>query len=321
MLTQLTQEQIDLQAKVRDEWIDIALHQKNFDKEELEAGVKWLYYSASLKEPKVVFVTGPKDFAKKLGASVRDSVRDSVGASVRASVMDSVRASVMDSVWASVWASVGASVRDSVAWTSLNGDSEFGAYYEYYKKIGVVKNDKADKYVGFLRAGAFYCMFFEKVAYVMQRPIYVEQDDRKRLHSITRPALEFKDGTKIYKINGVTFDKKWWDKIRKDKLSPDEVFAIDNVEHRRIAYEYMDKTKMKKLKDYKVLDERLDISGNKERIVSFTVQNMKEPLKFLNVICPTGREYFLGTNQDTCEKAQKALLGLENEQVEFVKRW
>lgn len=65
MLTKLTKKQIALQKEVADEWIDIALHQKNFDKEELEAGVKWLYYVSNLKEPEVVFIDGPKDFAKK----------------------------------------------------------------------------------------------------------------------------------------------------------------------------------------------------------------------------------------------------------------
>ena len=115
-------------------------------------------------------------------------------------------------------------------------------------------------------------------------------------------------------------DPVWINKILKDELTPDEVFAIDNIEHRRIAYQYMDKTKMKQLKDYKVLDENTDMNGNKERIVSFTVQNMKESLKFLNVICPTGREYFLGTDKDKCSEAQKALLGLDSD-VEFIKRW
>ena len=182
-------------------------------------------------------------------------------------------------------------------------------YFEYSKLVIEAKE-----------LGLGYFCDFQDTLHLVPVPI-IRCDEQRRYHSLTNPAISWKGGEQIYCINGVRFEKEWWDKIRKDKLSPDEVFAIDNVEHRRIAYEYMDKTKMKSLKDYKVLDERVDISGNKERIVSFTVQNMNEPLKFLNVTCPTGREYFLGTNQDTCEKAQKALIGLENEDVVFVKRW
>lgn len=182
-------------------------------------------------------------------------------------------------------------------------------YFEYSKLVIKAKE-----------LGLGYFCDFEDTLHLVPVPI-VRCDEQNRYHSLTHPAISWKGTEELYYINGMKFEKEWWDKIRKDKLTPDEVFAIDNVEHRRIAYEYMDKTKMKSLKDYKVLDERTDMDGNKERVVSFTVQNMKEPLKFLNVICPTGREYFLGTNQVTCDMAQKALLGLENEKVEFIKRW
>jgi hypothetical protein len=41
-------------------------------------------------------------------------------------------------------------------------------------------------------------------------------------------------------------------------MTPQEIFKIENTELRRIAYEYMDKTKMKKIKGYKVLDKAKD---------------------------------------------------------------
>jgi hypothetical protein len=360
MLDKLTKKQELLMAETRDEWINIALHEQKFDKEECEQAVKWLYYASNLKEPRVEFVYGPKDFSDKfldsvgasvrdsVGASVRDSVRSSVRDSVRSSVRDSVRSSVRDSVWDSVWASVRASVRDSVrasvrdsvgasvwdsvrdsvgasVWDSvsyscLSGDAEFGAWYEYWKKINIYQEDKADKYVGYLRSGAFYVFFFEKVAFVMVRPTSVLQNDRKQLHSLTAPALTFQDGTEIYSIDGVTFDKEWWDKIANDRMTPDEIFAIDNVEHRRIAYQHMDKAKMKSLKDFKVLDEQIDTKGNPMKVISFTVQNMDEPLKFYNCICPsTGREYFLGTDETTCVKAKNKSFGLDD--CEFINEW
>jgi hypothetical protein len=408
MLEKLTPKQIKLQSQIRDEWINIALHEQKFDKEECEQAVKWLYYASNLKEPRVEFVYGPKDFSDKfldsvrasvrasvgasvrasvgasvrasvgasvrasVGASVRDSVGasvgDSVGASVGASVRASVRSSVRASVGASVGDSVGASVRDSVgasvgdsvgasvgasvrasvrssvrdsvgasvrasvrdsvrssvgasvSYCCLSGDAEFGAWYEYWKKIGVCQEEKADKYVGYLRSGAFYVFFFEKVAFVMVRPTSVLQNDRKQLHSLTAPALTFQDGTEIYSIDGVTFDKEWWDKIANDRMTPDEIFAIDNVEHRRIAYQHMDKAKMKSLKDFKVLDEQIDTKGNPMKVISFTVQNMDEPLKFYNCICPsTGREYFLGTDETTCVKAKNKSFGLDD--CEFINEW
>ena len=124
-----------------------------------------------------------------------------------------------------------------------------------------------------------------------------------------------------YKLNNVNFSREWFMKIKNDELTPDEIFAIDNIEHRRIAYEFMDKSKMKQLKDYVVLDEVSDDgNGYPMKIVSFTVQNMKEPLLFYNCHCSTsGREYFIGTDKKTCYEAKNASFGLEN--VEFIKEW
>jgi len=124
-------------------------------------------------------------------------------------------------------------------------------------------------------------------------------------------------------LDNVKFDREWFNKIRKDKLSVEEVFAIDNVEHRRIAYEYMDKTKMKQLKDFKILDKVEDDSyDNKMEIWSFTVQEMSEPLKFLNCFCPsTKREYFIQTDKKNCWKAKARQFGLEEEEIEWAEEW
>ncbi|HCC05020.1 TPA: hypothetical protein DEP58_01780 [Patescibacteria group bacterium] len=155
---------------------------------------------------------------------------------------------------------------------------------------------------------------------VCARPVKINRDERGRLHSETEKSIEYPDGWGLYHLHGVSFQKDWWTKIVGDKMSPSEIFAIDNLEHRRIAYEYMDKTKMKKLKDFKVLDEQTDEKGNPMKIISFTVQNMNKPLKFYNCFCPTTkREYFIGTDKDTCTEAKNASFGLS--EVEWFNEW
>jgi predicted SprT family Zn-dependent metalloprotease len=130
-----------------------------------------------------------------------------------------------------------------------------------------------------------------------------------------------REGNFIYRIKDVEFSKEWFDKIRKDELTAEEVFAIDNIEHRRIAYEFMDKTKMKQLKDFKILDEQVDDQGNQMKIIQFTVQKMKEPLLFYNCLCPSSkREYFIETDKNTCRTAKNASFGF-NEDVEWVEEW
>jgi len=202
----------------------------------------------------------------------------------------------------------------------LSCDAEFGAWYEFYKNIGIVNNEKINKYIGYLKGGVFYAMFFEKKAFIMCPPQYVEQDDRKRLHSEKQAAFIFKDGTELYMIHGVKFEKEWWSKIVNDELSPEEILAIDNMEHRRIAWEYMNKKKLEGLKHFKVLDEvENDGKGYKMRIVQFIHPDVGE-IRYYNCFCPTtGREYYIGTEETTCLKAKTKSFGLE--EIEFINEW
>ncbi len=132
-----------------------------------------------------------------------------------------------------------------------------------------------------------------------------------------------KEGNFEYYLNDVKFNRHWFLQIKFDQMKASEVFAIDNIEHRRIAYQFMDKAKMKELKDFKVLDRvENDGHGYPMQVVSFTVQNMSESLKFLNVFCPsTGREYYIGTNSDTCKEAKAGSFGFEGKDVEFIEEW
>ena len=124
-----------------------------------------------------------------------------------------------------------------------------------------------------------------------------------------------------YYINNVRFPLEWFNKIRKDELSAEEVFAIDNQEHRRVAYEYMDKSKLKQLKDFETLDEQKDDKGKTMKIVSFKVQNMDEPLLFYNCVdASSDREYFVQTDEKTCWRAKNKSFGFA-EDVEWVNEW
>ena len=155
---------------------------------------------------------------------------------------------------------------------------------------------------------------------VCARPTKINRDERGRLHSIIEKSIEYPDGWGLYHLHGVRLEKEWWTRIVNDTMTPEEIFAIDNLEHRRIAYEYMDKTKMKQLKDYKVLDEGKDEKGNPVKIISFTVKGLDEPLKYYNCHCPsTGREYFIGTNENTWKLAKAKSFGLD--EIDFIEEF
>ena len=137
---------------------------------------------------------------------------------------------------------------------------------------------------------------------------YIYMDDKCSEYIL---SLEVKKG--IYRISGVQFSKALFHKVRRDELTAQKVFAITNMEQRRIAYERMDKVKMKDLPYYKIIHEVADDEhGYPMKVISFTMPGYNTPFKFLNCFCPSaGREYFLETKQDDCGKAKAMSFGFE----------
>ncbi len=117
---------------------------------------------------------------------------------------------------------------------------------------------------------------------------------------------------KAYYISGTSFEKELWQKISDGSITPQEVFKIENLEQRRVAYENMDKAKMKSLPNYKILEEKIDEQGNSEKVIEFTVEGFNDPFRYYQCICPsTKREYFVETKQLTCAKAKSMSFGKE----------
>jgi hypothetical protein len=116
-----------------------------------------------------------------------------------------------------------------------------------------------------------------------------------------------------YRIEDVYFEKELFDKVRKDKLTAEEVFSLENIEQRRVAYQKMDKIKMKTLKDFKVVDTAKDEQKKIMRIISFNIKGFDTPFYFLEVKCPTGREYFIETRVQTCWEAKMGSFGLPSD--------
>ena len=191
--------------------------------------------------------------------------------------------------------------------------------------LGLTGLDVWDKYQAWedaAKAGGFRYMH-EEFCIVSDFPEKLEIDEQNRPHSLTGPSHRWRDGFEIYHINGVRFDDVdlYW-KIVKDELTAEQVFAIENMEQRRIAYELMDKLKMKELANYKVLDHRdEDEQENMDEVVSFDIDGFDEPFIYYHCECPTtGRRYFLQTKEETCQKAKSASFGLESD-VEWINEW
>jgi hypothetical protein len=318
-LEKLTPEQEALMAAVRDEWISFALVSKEqMNKPAVKQGIEWIYSLAKLKQPEIIYAKSPMacqiianlygnpsvwdSVGDSVRASVRASVRDSVWASVRDSVWDSVRDSVWDSVRDSVWDSVRDSVRDSKleyfypAWRDLLSDSYWVAFYDYFTRIGIINHSNFNKYLAYMKAGAFYSIFLEGFAIVCERPEYISRDSEGRLHAENKPAVLWKDGYAQYFWHGVSVSQKLIE--TPEQITKEDLQNETNAERRRAMMEKLGE------KFYELLDVQeasRDFVGVGPYVqeavlyrtkVKDTVAN--EHIQYVQVKChSTGRKYML----------------------------
>jgi hypothetical protein len=149
--------------------------------------------------------------------------------------------------------------------------------------------------------------------------------NQKRTWILTVRCSEWllsRNGNITYKINNVVFDKDLFLKVKDGKLSPMEVFTLKNIEQRRVAYERLDKARIRELEGLKILEETTDQQGKRMEIIEFSVNGFSKPFRFLHCIdASTDREYYLERANDTdCWTAKNKSFGLP-EKHRFTKEW
>jgi hypothetical protein len=194
-----------------------------------------------------------------LRASLEDSLWTSLGASLRDSLWASLRASLRDSLWDSLGASLGdslgdslgASLRDSLG-ASL-GDSKIKAqltywwgqqdiywigFYKFCADLGVQYEASAADRLDIMHEISMSCMWWyprDGVIIACERPLAVNFDERERLHNDAGPAVEFRDGWKLYRVHGV--DVPEWLFTNPERMSIEAIHQEGNTEVQRVMIE------------------------------------------------------------------------------------
>ena len=321
-------------------FFDNVRNKRDIDKPAFEEGIKWLYNDLLKKPtPKIIYCDGwlsclltiailkDKNLIKKswapvwdsvgapvwasIRASVWDSVGDSVGDSIRASVGDSVWASVGDSVWASVWASVrdsvGASVGDSIRasvneYSSYIDLSNYGwvSFYDFFEKINLLDNFNFKQYKKLIRSNVFNAYEYENYVFAIQPPVYIETNLAGRLHSTTQAAVQFRDGSEYYFINGRSIPA--WIVNDKSSITKERFMKETDADIKGAIYESIGQQGMLDLLGAKVVDRREIVHANGDREVVELLKTddlFKEidnqPFAWVSMCCPsTGTHYLQG---------------------------
>ena len=266
-----------------------------------------------------------------VGASVMASIRDSVGDSVGASVMASIKASVGDSVRASIWDSVGApvgasvmasvrgsvgapvgasvmaSIRDSVGdsvneYSSYIDLSNYGwvSFYDFFEKINLLDNFNFKQYKKLIRSNVFNAYEYENYVFAIQPPVYIETNLAGRLHSTTQAAVQFRDGSEYYFINGRSIPA--WIVNDKSSITKERFMKETDADIKGAIYESIGQQGMLDLLGAKVVDRREIVHANGDREVVELLKTddlFKEidnqPFAWVSMCCPsTGTHYLQG---------------------------
>ena len=252
MLNKLNSKQIKLMDEVRDEWLDRLFSCKvKTDRKQATKYINWLYKFCGLEKPLIIFLDSPLGAqygANMIGGSqvesqvwsqVFEKVKDQVRSQVRSQVSDQVWSQVNDQVKDQVWSQVGSDKLKVYNFAYYGSVWDYGwvSYYDYFRKIGKVKLSAFNNFVFLLKAGIYDMIQLDKVCIVSDMPSKIHRDDRNRLHNLSGPAIEWRDGYHLYFANGVAVPEKII--LHPEKLTKKDWMNQSNLEVRRVIQEQM----------------------------------------------------------------------------------
>ena len=273
MLTELTQEQEQLIPVVRDEWINkFYSNSSPTDLDEAKATefVAWVYGLSNYKAPKVLFADSPLQ-AQQIA---NDLAKEVEGTEYKKRYFEP---------------------------SSAIGITNFSwvAFYDYFTRIGVINHDEFNKYKEYSNLNIYDSIMLQDVCIVTRLPISIKSTvfrGNKVPHSQDSPAIEFKDGFKMYFWNGTIIPEVWV--MNPESLTKQDIISESNAEMRRILMEILGAKKYYDVltdnAGLTLLDEDTDLQGNPMRLYETTNDDelVGKKVQFLEVVDPsTGRVY------------------------------
>jgi hypothetical protein len=168
MLEKLSPEQEALMPVVRDQWIAAALGgDTSIDEAILTDWLKFCYGLIKKDTPPFEICDGPMDAQRRANAKNGNAKLESYPSGI-----------------------------------GLGYDSGWTAFYDYFTRIGVINDANFNAWMKFKAAGIWDCLLFERIAYVIRRPVTVNKDEQGRLHCENGGAVVFKNGEKYYSWHG-----------------------------------------------------------------------------------------------------------------------
>jgi hypothetical protein len=251
---------------------------------------------------------------------VRSQVRSQVGGQVESQVWGQVESQVRSQVWSQVesqvesqvWGQVGGQVESQVGIAA--GNNRGGAFWSgWCSYISFLRDNcgwAGDTLSRFeidetLTKSCGWVWWHESVLAISDRPESINRNNNGQLHSESGPSMAYRDGWKLWHINGIAVDEQII--MRPETQTVKQIDAEQNGDVRSIRIDRFGWPRYLKESGSIERDYRVNPISNTHEALYRTPKNEQR----LVVSCPTGRMFALGVPSDvaTCEQAQHWLGG------------
>ncbi|HQT38911.1 MAG TPA: hypothetical protein PK231_05755, partial [Acidocella sp.] len=178
-----------------------------------------------------------------LGASLRNGLRPDLRGGLGESLGRSLRDNLRDSLEGGLADSLGASFQDAQIknrYTNWWGQQDlyWVAFYQFCQEIGIKYDADAADGLDIMHEIGLSCMWwypYDGLIVACERPLAIRMDERERLHNETGPAVEFRDGWKVYSIHGTRVPE--WVITSPNEITIEKIDAEKNTEVQRVMIE------------------------------------------------------------------------------------
>ena len=156
----------------------------------------------------------------------------------------------------------------------------------------------------FFESAAYDAIFLKGLAVVCAPPSLISRDEQNRLSSITGPSIEWRDGYKLWRINGVRFEEELHRKVTSEEMTAKEILGIEVIDQRVVALKLRGAEKLLEELDAKKL--HASARGNTLYRLDDCFPDFPKAY-FLHYKCPsTGRVYVDGVDPEVAESTLDA---------------
>lgn len=334
----MTAEAAELAAEVEKDWLAACFGPGELDLSVVRAGVDWLYAREKRQPPRrVVLADGPTEmraivrylrkqrlFRRPVGWLAVERMWDRLvdrlwhlegPASVAGTRLLDVGRRMRVAVSNRLEASHGALDPDGyvlpVHQVGLSMNADLGAAADFVSRVRPRSAGRFEPFLRLLRHGCWDGVFERDVALVCRPPVEIHVDARDRLHSTDGPAIRFSDGTREYRIEGLSVPREVVEE--RDRFPASLVLEERNAELRRIFLAQMGNLRFVKDAGARVVCEDVDGAGMPRRLLQVPFQH-GESWQFVAVKCPsTGHDFILRVppRVRTCADAIAWTFGLQ----------